>query len=149
MSDYVNFIVAKGSKFDELALMIFSIATKCHIGVIHRDNSMWTTNASGDVEECEVLLLNRGNLMFKSLEMIEVEDNEDEAAKTAAEKQDLTYNPDEEEEEDNPDEEEEEDNPDDDEEEEEEYEGGGDGGKDIEGGEKTSLAVAVVPQLPR
>ena len=81
MSDYVNFIVEKGSKFDELALMIFLIATKCHIGVIHLDNSMWTTNESGDMEECEVLLLNRGNLMFESVEMIEVENEDDEAAR--------------------------------------------------------------------
>ena len=73
VSDYVNFIVEKGSKFYELALMIFLIATKCHIGVIHCDNSMWTTNESGHMEECEVLLLNRGNLMFESVEMIEVE----------------------------------------------------------------------------
>ena len=40
VSDYVNFKVAKGLKFDELALMIFSIATKYHIGVFHCDNSM-------------------------------------------------------------------------------------------------------------
>ena len=150
VSDYVNFKVAKGLKFDELALLIFSIATKYHIGVFHRDNSMWTTNASGDMDECEVLLLNRGNLMLESVEMIEVE-----AAKTVAEKKDPTYNPDEEED-DNPDEEEEEDNPDDnddeeeeEEEEEEENEGGGDGDEDVEGGEKTSLAIAVVPPLPR
>ena len=155
MSDYVNFIVAKGLKFDELALMIFSIATKCHIGVIHRDNSMWTTNASGDMDDCEVILINRENLMFESVEMIEVEGDKDEAAKTVADKKDLTYNPDEEED-DNPDEEEEEDNPDDDdddeeeeEEEKEEYEGGGDGDEDVEGGEKTSLAITVVPTLPR
>ena len=86
VSDYVNFIVEKGSKFDELAVMIFLIATKCHIGVIHRDNSMWTTNESGDMEECEVLLLNRGNLMFESVEMIEVQNEDDKAAKTVAEK---------------------------------------------------------------
>ena len=55
VSDYVDFIVEKGSKFDKLALMIFLIATKCHIGVIHHDNSMWTTNESGDMEECKVL----------------------------------------------------------------------------------------------
>ena len=67
VSDYVNFIVEKGLKFKELALMMFLIATKCHIGVIHHDNSMWTTNESGDMEECKVLLLNRGNLMFESV----------------------------------------------------------------------------------
>ena len=151
VSDYANFKVSKGLKFDELALLIFLIATKYHIGVFHRDNSMWTPNASGDMDECEVLLLNRGNLMLESVEMIEVE-----AAKTVAEKKDPTYNPDEEEEDDNPDEEEEEDNPDDDddeeeeeEEEEEENEGGGDGDEDVEGGQKTSLAIAVVPPLPR
>ena len=60
VSDNVNFIIERGSKFDELALMIFSIATKCHIGVIHSDNSMWTTNESGDMEECDVLFLNKG-----------------------------------------------------------------------------------------
>ena len=112
MSDYVNFIVEKGSKFDELALMIFSIATKCHIGVIHHDNSMWTTNASGDIEECKVLLLNRGNLMFKSVEMIEVENEDDETAKTVAQKENLTYYP---------------------EDEEEDYEGAGDEEEDYEG----------------
>ena len=78
--------------------MIFSIATKCHIGVIQCDNSMWTTNESGDMEECEVLLLNRANLMFESVEMIEVENEDDEAAKTVAEKEDLTYYPEDEEE---------------------------------------------------
>ena len=153
--DYVNFIVAKGSKFDELAIMIFSIATKCHICVIHYDNSIWTTNASGDLEECEVLLLNRGNLMFESVEMIEVEDDDNEEG--VGDKQDLTYNPEEgEEEEDNHDEEEEdeeeqeeEENPDDEEEEEEEYDGGGDGDEDVEGGEKSSLPVAAVSGLPR
>ena len=73
--------------------MIFSIATKCHIGVIHCDNSLWTTNASGDIEECKVLLLNTGNLMFESVEMIEVEKEEDKEAKMVAEKKDPTYYP--------------------------------------------------------
>ena len=104
VSDYVNFIIERGSKFDELALMIFSIAAKCHIGVINSDNSMWTTNESGDMEECDVLFLNRGKLMFESIESIEVE-HEDKEAKTVAEKEDPTYYP---------------------EEEEEDYEGGGD-----------------------
>ena len=120
VSDYVNFIIERGSKFDELALMIFSIATKCHIGVIHSDNSMWTTNESGEMEECDVLFLNRGKLMFEAIESIEVEHG-DKEAKTVAEKEDPTYYP---------------------EEEEEDYEGGG-------GGEKVSLAVAVVPQIQR
>ena len=149
VSDYVNFIIERGSKFDELALMIFSIATKCHIGVIHSDNSMWTTNESGDMEECDVLFLNRGKLMFEAVESIEVE-HEDEEAKTVAEKEDPTYYP---------------------EEEEEDYEGGGDGEEgegeeeeegdgeeeeepeegeeEVEGGEKVSLAVAVVPPVQR
>ena len=152
VSDYVNFIVEKGSKFDELALMIFSIATKCHIGVIHCDNSMWTTNESGDMEECKVLLLNRGNLMFESVEMIEVENEDDEAAKTVAEKEDPTYYPEDEEEDykgggdgddnDEGDEEEKED--------EEEEEGGEkEGDEEVEGGEKVSLAIAVVPPIQR
>ena len=144
VSDYVNFIVERGSKFDELALMIFSIATKCHIGVIHGDNSMWTTNESGDMEECDVLFLNRGKLMFEAVESIEVEQEEDEEAKTVAERKDPTYYP---------------------EEEEEDYEGGGDGEEEevnveeeegdeegegeVEGGEKVSLAVAVVPLVQR
>ena len=143
VSDYVNFIIERGSKFDELALMIFSIATKCHIGVIHNDNSMWTTNESGDMEECDVLFLNRGKLMFEAVESIEVE-HEDEEAKRVAEKEDPTYYP---------------------EEEEEDYEGGGDGEEgegeeegrnlkkaskeEVEGGEKVSLAVAVVPLVQR
>ena len=112
MSDYVNFIVERGSKFDELALMIFSIATKCHIGVIHSDNSMWTKNESGDMEECDVLFLNRGKLMFEAVESTEVE-QEDKEAKTVAEKEDPTYYP---------------------EEEEEDYEGGGDGEDEEEEG---------------
>ena len=144
VSDYVNFIVERGSKFDELALMIFSIATKCHIGVIHGDNSMWTTNESGDMEECDVLLLNRGKLMFEAVESIEVEQEEDDEAKIVAERKDPTYYP---------------------EEEEEDYEGGGDGEEEevnveeeegdeegeeeVEGGEKVSLAVAVVPLVQR
>ena len=97
VSDYVNFIIERGSNFNELALMIFSIATKCHIGVIHSNNSMWTTNKSGDMEECDVLFLNRGKLMFEAVESIEVE-HEDEEAKTVAEKEDPTYYPNEEEE---------------------------------------------------
>ena len=145
VSDYVNFIIERGSKLDELASMIFSIATKCHIGVIHSDNSMWTTNQSGDMEECDVLFLNRGKLMFEAIESIEVE-HEDEEAKTVAEKEDPTYYP---------------------EEEEEDYEGGGygeeeegegeeeeegdgeEGEEEVEGGEKVSLAVAVVPPVQR
>ena len=111
ISDYVDFIVKKGSKFNELALMIFSIATKCHIGVINHDSSMWATNESGDMEECKVLLLNRGNLMFESVEMIEVEREKDEEVKTAAEKEDPTYYP---------------------EVEEEDYGGGGDGDEERE-----------------
>ena len=59
--------------------MIFSIATKCHIGVIHSNNSMWTTNESGDMEECDVLFLNRGKLMFEAVESIEVEQEDEEA----------------------------------------------------------------------
>ena len=114
VSDYVNFIIERGSKFDELPLMIFSIATKCHIGVIHSDNLMWTTNESGDMEECDVLFLNRGKLMFEAVESIEVE-HEDEEAKTVAEKEDPTYYP---------------------EEEEEDYEGGGDGEEEEGEGEE-------------
>ena len=136
VSDYVNFIVERGSKFDELALMIFSIARNCHIGVIHSDNSMWTTNESGDMEECDVLFFNRGKLMFEVVESIEVEEEEDEEAKTVAEKEDPTYYP---------------------EEEGEDYEGGGDGEEEegeeeeeeVEVGEKVSLAVAVVPLVQR
>ena len=169
VSDYVNFIVERGSKFDELALMIFSIATKCHIGVIHGDNSMWTTNESGDMEECDVLLLNRGKLMFEAVESIEVEQEEDDEAKIVAERKDPTYYPEEEEEDyeggGNGEEEkvnvEEEEG---DEEGEEEVEGGekveeevnveeeeGDeeGEEEVEGGEKVSLAVAVVPLVQR
>ena len=144
VSDYVNFIVERGSKFDELALMIFSIATKCHIGVIHSDNSMWTTNESGNMEECDVLFLNRGKLMFEAIESIEVEQEDED--KTVAEKEDPTYYPVEEEEDyegggDGEDEEEEGDG-----EEEEEPE---EGEEEVEGGEKVSLAVAVVPLVQR
>ena len=149
MSDYVNFIIERGSKFDKLALMIFSIATKCHIGVIHSDNSMWTTNESGDMEECDVLFLNRGKLMFEAVESIEVE-HEDEEAKTVAEKEDPTYYPEEEEDYEGGDGEEEEG------EGEEEEEGDGEeeqepeeGEEEVEGGEKVSLAVAVVPLVQR
>ena len=169
VSDYVNFIVERDSKFDELALMIFSIATKCHIGVIHGDNSMWTTNESGDMEECDVLLLNRGKLMFEAVESIEVEQEEDDEAKIVAERKDPTYYPEEEEEdyEGGGDGEEEEVNVEEeegDEEGEEEVEGGekveeevdveeeeGDeeGEEEVEGGEKVSLAVAVVPLVQR
>ena len=152
VSDYVNFIVEKGSKFDKLDLIIFSIATKCLIGVIHRDNSMCTTNESGDMEECEALLLNRGNLMFESVEMIEVENEDDEAGNTVAEKKDPTYYPEDEEEDykgggdgDDDDEGDEED-----EEDEEEEEGGEkEGDEEVEGGEKVSLAIAVVPPIQR
>ena len=154
ISDYVDFIIKKGSKFDELTLMIFSIATKCHIGVINRDSSMWTTNESGDMEECEVLLLNRGNLMFESVEMIKVE-KEDKEDRTAAEKEDLTYYP-----EDYPEEEDEYGGGDGDEEEEEDEEerddddnGGGDNGGGGDDDEKehgpASLIVAVVPPMQK
>ena len=171
MSDYVNFIVERGSKFNKLALMIFSIATKCHIGVIHSDNSMWTTNKSGDMEECNVLFLNRGKLMFEAVESIEIE-QEDKEDKTVAEKEDPTYYPEEEEEDyegggDGEDEEEEgdggeegeweieEEEGDDEEEEEgdgeeeEERDGEEEGEEEVEGGEKVSLAVAVVPLVQR
>ena len=131
MSDYVNFIIESGSKFNELALMIFSIATKCHIGVIHSDNSMWTTNESGDMEECDVLFLNRGKLMFEAIESIEVEHG-DKEAKTVAEKEDPTYYPKEEEEGDG-----------------EEEEKPEEGEEEVEGGEKVSLVVAVVPPVQR
>ena len=165
VSDYVNFIVERGSKFDELALMIFSIATKCHIGVINSDNSMWTTNVSGDMEECDVLFLNRGKLMFEAVESIEVEQEEEEEAKTVAEKEDPTYYPKDEEEDyegggDGEDKEEEgdsEEEGDDEEEEEgdgeeegeEEEEEAEEGKEEVEGGEKVSLAVAVVPPVQR
>ena len=167
VSDYVNFIVERGSKFDEFALMIFSIATKCHIGVIHSDNSMWTTNESGDMEECDVLFLYRGKLMFEAVESIEVEKEEDEEAKIAAEKQDPTYYPEEgeddydgggdgEEEEGDEEEEgeceEEEDEGDGEEEEEvdvEEEEEAEEGKEEVEGCEKVSLAMAVVPLVQR
>ena len=159
VSDYVNFIIVRGSKFDELALMIFSIATKCHIGVIHSDNSMWTTNESGDMEECDVLFLTSGKLMFEAVESIEVE-HEDEEAKTVAEKEDPTYYSEEEEEDyegggDGEEEEregEEEEEGDDEEEEEgdgEEEEEPEEGEREVEGGEKVSLAVAVVPPVQR
>ena len=91
--DYFDFIITRGPKFDELALMISSIATKCHIGVNNCDSSMWTTNESGDMEECNMLLLNRGNLMFKYVEMIEVDKEEDEEDRIPADKEDPTYNP--------------------------------------------------------
>ena len=59
---------------------------------------MWITNKSGDMEECNVLFLNRGKLMFEAVETIEVEQEEDEEAKTVAEKKDPTYYPKDEEE---------------------------------------------------
>ena len=153
VSDYVNFIVERGSKFNELALMIFSISTKCHIGVTHSDNSMWTTNKSGDMEECDVLFLNRGKLMFEAIESIEVE-QEDEEDKTVAEKQDPTYYPEEEEEDyegggDGEDEEEEEDDEEEEEGDGEEEEESEEGNEEVEVGEKVSFAVAVVPPVQR
>ena len=159
VSDYVNFIIERGSKFDKLALMIFSIATKCHIGVIHSNNLMWTTNESGDMEECDVLFLNRGKLMFEAIESIEVEHG-DKEAKTVAEEEDPTYYPEEEEEDyEGGGDGEEEDREGEEEEEgegEEEEEGDGEeeeepeeGEEEVEGGEKVSLAVAVVPPVQR
>ena len=157
VSDYVNFIIERGSKFDELALMIFSIATKCHIGVIHSDNSMWTTNESGDMEECNVLFLNRGKLMFEAVESIEVE-HEDEEAKTVSEKEDPTYYPEQEEEdyegggdgeEGEGEEEEEGDGEEEEEGDGEEEEEPEEGEEEVEGGEKVSLAVAFVPPVQR
>ena len=159
VSDYVNFIIERGSKFDELALMIFSIATKCHIGVIHSNNLMWTTNETGDMEECDVLFLNRGKLMFEAIESIKVE-HEDEEAKTVAEKEDQTNYPEEEEEDyecgGDGEEEEGEGEEEEEREGEEEEEGDGEeeeepeeGEEEVEGGEKVSLAVAVVPPVQR
>ena len=113
---------------------------------------MWTTNESGDMEECDVLFLNRGKLMFEAVESIEVEEEEDKEAQTVAEKEDPTYYPKDEEEEyqgggDGEDEEEEGDGEEEGEGEEEGDEEEGD--DEVECGEKCSLAVAVVPSVPK
>ena len=64
MEEYKEFISKKYSKFDKLAIMIFALGAKCHIGVIFCDDSMWTTCESRNKEDCDILLLYHGNLFL-------------------------------------------------------------------------------------
>ena len=59
--DYKKFI-KKYWKFDEL--MLFSLGSKSHIGVIFRDDTMWMMCESGSKDDCDILFLYHGNLFF-------------------------------------------------------------------------------------
>ena len=69
--DYRKFIKKKYSKFDELALMFFALGCKSHICVIFQDDTMWTTCESGSKDDCDILLLYRGNLFFDEVEEVD------------------------------------------------------------------------------
>ena len=93
LDDYREFISKRGGKFDELALMFFAKAASCHIGIINVDNTMWTMCKSGLKDDCHVLFLNRGKLLFELVEEADV-DTEDEKLE---EKEDPSHQPEDEE----------------------------------------------------
>ena len=69
--DYRKFIKKKYSKFDELALMFFALGCKSHICVIFQDDTMWTMCESGSKDDCDILLLYRGNLFSDEVEEVD------------------------------------------------------------------------------
>ena len=72
VADYNTFIGRRGSKFDELALVIFSMATNMDVCILNADNTIWTTCPTGRQDDCDILLLNRGGLNF---DLVEIDEN--------------------------------------------------------------------------
>ena len=68
LADYKTHISTKGCKFDELAIFLFALSTKCHVGVLFNGNTFWTTAASCSLDDCKVFLLWKGNLIFEQIQ---------------------------------------------------------------------------------
>ena len=72
VADYNAFIGRRGSKFDELALVIFSMVTNIDVCILNADNTIWTTCPTGRQDDCDIFLLNRGGLNF---DLVEIDEN--------------------------------------------------------------------------
>ena len=58
VADYKAFIGRRGSKFDELAIVIFSIVTNTHVCILNEDHTVWTTCETGRQDDCDIFLIN-------------------------------------------------------------------------------------------
>ena len=58
--------------------MFFALGCKSHICVIFQDDTMWTTCESGSKDDCDILLLYRGNLFFDEVEEVDGGETEKE-----------------------------------------------------------------------
>ena len=72
VADYNTFIGRRGSKFDELALVIFSMVTNMDVCILNADNTIWTTCPTRRQDDCDIFLLNRSGLNF---DLVEIDEN--------------------------------------------------------------------------
>ena len=72
VADYNAFIGRRGSKFDELALVIFSMVTNIDVCILNADKTIWTTCPTGRQDDCDIFLLNRRGLNF---DLVEIDEN--------------------------------------------------------------------------
>ena len=72
IADYNTFIGRRGSKYDELALVIFSMVTNMDVCILNADNTIWTTCPTGWQDDCDIFLLNHGGLNF---DLVEIDEN--------------------------------------------------------------------------
>ena len=75
LEGYTRNVSRKGVKLDELGITLFCMSVRCHVGIINCDETIWTTCATNDIEDCDMIFLNRGNTIF---DMVEEKDKETE-----------------------------------------------------------------------
>ena len=73
LEGYMRNISQKRVKFDELGITLFCMSARCHVGIINCDDTIWTTCATNDIEDCDIIFLNRGDM---NLDMVEENDEE-------------------------------------------------------------------------
>ena len=70
LDEYADYIKHPGNNIDELGIMLYSRAVKCHICIVFEDETYWFTNASRDINDCNIFLLYRGNNGFDQIQRV-------------------------------------------------------------------------------
>ena len=74
LEGYKKNIIRKGVKLDELGITLFCMSVSCHVGIINGDETIWTTCATNDIEDCDMIFLNRGDMTFDMIEEKETDE---------------------------------------------------------------------------
>jgi len=70
LEEYADHIKHPGNCIDELGVILYSRAVKCHICIVFEDERYWFTNASRDINDCNIFLLYRGNNGFDQIQQV-------------------------------------------------------------------------------